>query len=527
MKRAPVSKRAGTPLQQELAEAEALLRSRRLGEAEAAFRAILDRFPEHWAALAGLGRVAMEAKDPPAAVGLLVRALSKRPRDPALLNSLGFALIAANRPREAMEKLERALKLRPAFPEALCNLARALRQLGRGEEALALYHRCDAVLPGFAAARLGRCRTLLELGRAEEAVSALRSALREDPRSAAAYTLLARAHKFRPEDPEPEAVERLLQDAGLRVSDRIQLTFAAAKMADDLGDYDRAMSRLKEANRMRTAVAAPDYYRKKVDAIVRVFTKAFFAERAGWGHRSELPIFIVGMPRSGTTLTEQILASHPMVFGAGELETLTHLAADLRKEAGVEERYPELARRIGPDLAERFGARYVEEVAALAPEAARITDKMPHNYERLGLIALLLPNARVIHCRRDPRDTCVSCYMHQFQDQHAYNRDLRALGLYYRQYERLMAHWREVLPRPPLEIQYEALVADLEGHTRRILEHCGLPWDDRCLAFHETRRSVVTPSTWQVRQPLYSGSIGRWRRYERHLGPLLTALAEA
>jgi hypothetical protein len=151
---------------------------------------------------------------------------------------------------------------------------------------------------------------------------------------------------------------------------------------------------------------------------------------------------------------------------------------------------------------------------------------MPHNFERLGLIALLLPNARVIHCRRDPRDTCVSCYMHQFQDQHAYNRDLRALGFYYRQYERLMAYWREALPNPPLEIQYEDLVADLEGQTRRILDHCGLPWDDRCLAFYQTRRSVVTPSTWQVRQPLYSGSVGRWRRYERHLGPLLEALGE-
>ena len=258
MKRAPVSKRvAGTPLQRDLAGAEALLRNRRLGEAEAAFRAILDRFPEHWAALAGLGRVAMEAKDPPAAVALLTRALSKRPGDPALLNSLGFALIAATRPGEAMEKLEKALKLRPDFPEALCNLARALRQLGRGEEALALYERCDALAPGFAAARLGRSRTLLELGRAEEAVAALRSTLEEDPRSTAAYALLARARKFRRDDPEPGAVERLLQDAGLRVSDRIQLTFAAAKMADDIGDYDRAMNRLKEANRMRTAVAAP------------------------------------------------------------------------------------------------------------------------------------------------------------------------------------------------------------------------------------------------------------------------------
>ncbi|MDF2763836.1 MAG: hypothetical protein K0S81_830 [Rhodospirillales bacterium] len=527
MKPAKPPKRAAKPLQQELTHAEALLRARRFGEAEAAFRAILDRFPEHWAALAGLGMVALAANDPDASAELLARALDNRPGDPALHNNLAKALIAANRPQEAIEKLHRALKLRPAFPEALCNLARALRQLGRGEEALEDYDRCEAVAPGHLAARIGRNGTLLELGRAQEAAAGLRAVLTDDPRCSAAHALLARAHKFRPGDPEPELIDRLLSDPALRTSDRLRLTYAAAKIADDLGDCDRAMLRLKEANRMRTSLADPDYFAKRVDAIVSVFTKSFMAERARWGDPSERPVFIVGMPRSGTTLTEQILASHPLVFGAGELETLTHLTGALRKAAGAQKRFPEFIPQIGPDLARSFGARYVAEVAALAPSAARVTDKMPHNFELLGVIALLLPNARVIHCRRDPRDTCVSCYMHQFQDRHAYNRDLRALGLYYRQYVRLMAHWRAALPNPPLEIRYEELIADLEAHTRRILEYCGLPWDDRCLAFHETRRSVVTPSTWQVRQPLYTGSVGRWRRYEKHLGPLLEALGDS
>jgi Flp pilus assembly protein TadD len=519
--------RRSSPLQQELARAEGLMRARRLGEAEAAFRAVLDRFPEHWAALTGLGMIALEANDPTASVELLTRALSKRPGDPALLNNVANALIAANRPQEAIEKLEKALKLRPRFPEALCNLARALRQQGKGEGALEAYARCDQVAPGYLPARIGLSRALLELGRAEEAVDGLRAVLKEDARSSAAYALLARARRFRSGDPEPEAIERLLRDSALRTTDRIRLTYAAAKIADDLGEHDRAMIRLKEANRMRATVADPDYFASRVDAILSVFTQGFLAERAGWGDPSELPVFIVGIPRSGTTLTEQILASHPLVFGAGELETVTHVLADLRKAVGTAERFPHFVRQVAPELARTFGRRYVEEVVALAPEARRITDKMPHNFERLGLIALLLPNARVIHCRRDPRDTCVSCYLHQFQDQHAYNRDLRALGLYYRQYERLMAHWREALPNPPLEIQYEDLVADLERHTRRILDFCGLPWDERCLSFHETRRSVVTPSTWQVRQPLYSGSIGRWRRYEKHLGPLLEALGDS
>jgi tetratricopeptide (TPR) repeat protein len=521
------NKRPPTPLARELADAEELLRARRFGEAEAAFRSVLDRFPEHWAALMGLGMLALEAGNPAASVELLARALAKRPSDPALLNNLGNALIAANRPQEAIEKLEKALKARPRFPEALCNSARALRQLGRGEDALRAYERCEAIAPDHAPARIGRNRALLELGRADEAVAGLRAFLEEKPRSVSAYALLARARKFGPGDPEPERVEALLTDPGLRTADRIPLAYAAAKMADDLGDCDRAIAHLKSANRMRTGVADPDYYRDRVDAIISTFTRPFLEERAGWGDPSDLPVFIVGMPRSGTTLTEQILASHPLVRGAGELETLTRLAGELRKATGAPEPYPQAARKLGPELARDFGARYVEEVRRLGPGASRVTDKMPHNFEQLGLIALLLPKARVIHCRRDPVDTCLSCYMHQFQDRHAYNRDLRALGLYYRQYERLMAHWREALPSPPLDIRYEELVADPERHIRRLLDHCGLPWDDRCLAFHETRRSVVTPSTWQVRQPLYTGSVGRWRRYERHLGPLLEALGDS
>ena len=527
MKSPRPNKRAPTPLALELARAEGLLRGRRLSEAEVAFRAVLDRFPDHWAALTGLGMLALQADDASASIALLTRALAQRPGDPALLNNLANALIAADRPADAVERLEKALRLRPRFPEALCNLGRALRQLGKGEEALSAYDRCRSIAPDHRPALLGRSRTLLELGRPEEAVAGLRRVLEEEPTSSAAYSLLARARKFRADDAEPAALERLLSMPDIRPAERIRLTYAAAKMADDAGDYDRAMARLKEVNRMRTAVFDPHGYRKRVDAIAAVFTRSFLSERSGWGDPSEAPVFIVGMPRSGTTLTEQILASHPRVFGAGELETLTHLIADLHKELGGEGRYPDFVHRLQPEQARTFGARYAGEVGALAPHAARITDKMPHNFERLGLIALLLPKARVIHCRRDPRDTCVSCYMQQFQDRHAYNRDLRALGLYYRQYERLMAHWRAVLPHPPLEVRYEDLVGDLESHARRLVEFCGLDWDGRCLDFHRTLRSVVTPSTWQVRQPLYADSVGRWRRYARHLGPLLEALGDS
>jgi len=233
------------------------------------------------------------------------------------------------------------------------------------------------------------------------------------------------------------------------------------------------------------------------------------------------------MPRSGTTLVEQILASHANVHGAGELTTLEdvfigHLGTPLAPIA----RARRLAALTPGDLA-KIGAAYAGKVAALAPGSARITDKMPANFRLAGLIRLALPNARIVHCRRDPLDTCLSCYASNFSRGQPFAYDLRELGLYYRAYDDLMAHWREHLPPDRfLEVRYEDVVDDLEGQTRRLIAFCGLDWDDACLAFHQTRRPVRTASVNQVRQPIYRASVGRWKLYERHLGPLLDVLAQ-
>ena len=257
--------------------------------------------------------------------------------------------------------------------------------------------------------------------------------------------------------------------------------------------------------------------------ICEIFTPELMKEKSGLGDPSSVPVFIIGMPRSGTTLLEQILASHPEVFGAGELVNMAKTVANLADVSSSA--FPQFMSSIGGEQLHRVGENYVAAVRALAPNAVRITDKMPQNFYFAGLIHLALPNARIIHAQRDPVDTCLSCFSKLFSREHAYAYDLAELGRYYRAYESLMAHWRELLPEDVmLEVRYEEVTADFENQARRIITHCGLEWDEACLAFHNTQRPIRTASVVQVRQPIYHSSVGRWRTYEHLLEPLISAL---
>jgi Sulfotransferase family len=261
------------------------------------------------------------------------------------------------------------------------------------------------------------------------------------------------------------------------------------------------------------------------DRIEAVFTPALTRDKKGLGESSSRPIFVIGMPRSGTTLVEQILASHPAVHGAGELSALDTVVQSVRGPGNTPTAFPEFVTAADGPALRRIGLSYLAELQRIAPDGERVTDKMPSNYYYAGLIHLALPNAKIIHCVRDPVDTCVSCYSKLFSGAQIHTYDLAELGRYYRRYERLMAHWRRVLPKGRiLDVRYEDVVADLEGQARRILAYCALPWDDRCLAFHRTERPVRTASATQVRRPIYNTAVGRWRAYADDLGPLLAAL---
>ena len=367
-----------------------------------------------------------------------------------------------------------------------------------------------------------------ELGHLDRARAAFLKTIDINSKSASAYLNLADSKKFVPGDPHLAAMQKLaVEPEGLSDADRVQLDFALGKAYADLKDHRRSFEHLLAANAGKRAMISYDEQAAlmEFDRIERTFTRELIATKSGRGDASPRPIFILGMPRSGTTLVEQILASHPMVHGAGELETLSEIALVLRGPDGRTISYPEFVPTLDGSALMGIGARYLAAVNERAPKGERVTDKMPANYYFVGLIHLALPNAKIIHTIRNPVDTCLSCFSKLFTKGQNHTYDLGELGRYYKRYEQLMAHWRHVLPPGRiLDVRYEDVVEDLEMQARRILFHCGLGWDDRCLSFHETDRPVRTASAWQVRQPIYGSAVGRWRDYEEFLDPLLAAL---
>jgi tetratricopeptide (TPR) repeat protein len=438
--------------------------------------------------------------------------------------NMGNSLLALGRWQEAHDCLARALTLVPPSAQLHHGMGVALSQLGRYEEGLASYDKALALAPGQPNVLGDKGRLLWALGRIEEARAAIEQAIAADPSAAGLYPVLREVAAFAPGDSRIAAMEALLANGqSLTGEQRSDLNFTLAKAYADVGDRERAFSHLAEANALKRKLI--DYDESATLArygrIAEVFTPALMRDKVGAGSASELPVFIIGMPRSGTTLVEQILASLPGVHAGGEREDFQEALIKISGRGDYPEQVAAMTRA---DLA-ALGAAYVESVAATAPQALRFVDKMPANYLYAGLIHLALPNARIIHVQRDPVDTCLSCFETPFRTSQKFAYDLGELGRLYRAYAQLMAHWRAVLPAEAmLEVQYESLVADFESEARRLVAYCGLPWDEACLAFHETRRPVLTASATQVRQPLYQSSVGRWRAYRAPLQPLLEAL---
>jgi hypothetical protein len=294
------------------------------------------------------------------------------------------------------------------------------------------------------------------------------------------------------------------------------------KILDDCGRYDEAFRQFQQAN----SYGRPEFnhaaFEQYVTRLLNRFSADFFAAReAAKADDSDLdlPIWIVGMPRSGTSLVEQILATHPQVYGGGELTDWNRFVTELRTRLELATPYPECVSQVSDEILRDIRANYVHHLRSLGPQASRVTDKMPTNFMHLGLIALAFPRARVIHCRRDPRDTCLSCYVQAFPTRPPFCYDLADLAFYYGQYVRVMEHWRQALPKTVaiLDVQYEDLVEHQEQISRKMIEFCGLDWDPRCLEFHKNPRTVQTSSSWQVRQPIYRRSAGRWKNYTKWL----------
>jgi tetratricopeptide (TPR) repeat protein len=455
------------------------------------------------------------------------KALAIRPDYAEAYNNLGLALGAVGRYEEALAHYGKALAIRTDYAEAHINIGNLLLMLGRSEEAVSHCEKALAINSNNVEAHNNMGDALRALGRLDEAIQAFERALALAPRKAGNYWNLAGSRRFTAADPHLKAMKKLAQEmASLDVEDQIGLHFALAKAFADLGDPRQSSYQLLRGNSLKRQQISYDEARtlERFDRIRATFAVDLIREREGLGHASSTPLFILGMPRSGTTLVEQILASHPMVYGAGELHEIGEIAKTIRGANRSE--FPEAVATLSGEQLRELGQRYLRAMGQVAPAAVRVTDKMPHNFPWTGLIHLILPNARIINTRRDPRDVALSCFSLLFaRGQMAFSYDLAELGRYYRAYEALMEHWRNVLPEGVmLEVQYEELVGNLDQQARRIVAHCGLEWDDACLNFYRTERAVRTASVTQVRQPIYNSSVGRWRRYEDLLRPFLQAL---
>jgi tetratricopeptide (TPR) repeat protein len=457
------------------------------------------------------------------------RALTLAPNFVNARNNLGTVLEQQGKLDEAAAQFRQVIELEPHHAGAHYNLGNVLRAKTDYAGAIAHYKQSLAAQPNSADAWNNMGAALAEEGDLDAAREAYRKAVEANPTRAAYHRNLAHSKRFEPGDSQLAVMEQLVVNpASVPVNERIDLQFALGKAYADLKEHDRSFRHLLTGNKLKREklayddAGAFDYMRR----IRNVFTAELLRAKAGGGEAAPTPVFIVGMPRSGTTLIEQIIASHPKAMGAGELFDLDNIVHSLAGLNGSGLRFPEVIETISREQLREVGRRYVGAIRALAPQAERVVDKMPWNFHFPGLIHLALPNARIIHSRRDPMDTCLSCFSILFDgDGNPYTYDLGELGRFYRSYESLMAHWRAVLPAGTMiEVQYEEVVVDLENEARRIIAHCGLEWDDACLAFHKTRRPVRTASIAQVRQPIYKSSVGRWRPYRRHLRSLLQEL---
>lgn len=423
----------------------------------------------------------------------------------------------------ALVDVRRAASLTPDNAEVQSALAAVLLATGSFDAAIAAFDRALAV-PSAIRERVlvSRAMAFQENGHSQEALAQLDSILEEFPRSAAAWHGRADAVKFKADDPALAQMEGLLGAGEVQsFNDRMSLHFALGKAYMDCGQSNAAFRHLDRGNAMKRSTLAydPGAASQWLEDVAKTFNAELMARFRGKGTKSAMPIFVVGMPRSGTTLIEQILASHPAVHGAGELKFLSQIA----DAAGGS---PALVKGLTAAKAKALGQDYLGRVAALADGKAHVVDKMPANFVHVGLIHLILPGARIIHARRDPVDTCLSCYSKLFGGEQAFTYDQAELGRFHRDYQILMSHWRTVMPASHfLEVDYEEVVADTEGQARRMLEFLGLPWDAACLNFHETRRPVRTASVNQVRQPIYKTSAGRWHEHAANLQHLLRGLS--
>jgi tetratricopeptide (TPR) repeat protein len=498
----------------------------KLDEAAAGFKQALELNPGHIQAGNSLGTIYQAMGQHENALAFYEHALATSPNFIDALFGKASVLIELSRHQEAIELLRRVIELSPQFIPAYINLASALMTFSAPEEALHCCNKALQLQPNNIDAIALSARIEQHAGEIEQAYQRLKPFMSSgiiNANLAVAYGEVCRSMDR--SDEATDILEKLLSGKNnLPVTSRRSLHFCLGSLHDKTGNYDAAFSNYKAGNELRTIEWDPQANQAQIDEVIRVFSKEFMATVPHSTTHSNRPVFVLGMPRSGTSLVEQILASHPAVFGAGELPVLLRMAYNLPAFLKTDLDYPECVTRLHQGTIDQIAAHYLKHLQKLSPDAPHVVDKMPGNFNFIGLIDILFPGAHIIHCTRDPLDTCLSCYFQDFSRTQEFSYNLTHLGLYYRDYIRLMAHWKNVARIPILDVSYEDLVNNQEDASKRLIEFCDLEWDKRCLQFHRTERFVATASYDQVRRPIYKSSTRRRDKYREHIGALITAL---
>lgn len=498
----------------------------RTREAEGMLRKHLAEKPDDPLALRLLARVAMESGRRGAAIRLLERCVAQAPDFILAHNDLADLYMKEDRFDEALASVDQALALDGDLAHSWVFRGNVLSRAQRHEESVEAYDRALALSPGHSGAMAGKGHVLKTIGRTDEAIEVFRACIRAHPGFGEPWWSLANLKTFSFDAEEVAVLEDLVEREELGEEARVNMRYALGKHHENREAYDTAMRHYGAGAALRRGQEAYDPVQNQVltDRIIETFSEAFFAERAGWGVDDDAPILVVGLPRSGSTLIEQILASHSQVDATIELGDLGRCARAVGRAQKDRKEYPAATNRLGEADVEALGQRYLDGAAHYRGEAPYFIDKMPNNFQHLGLLHLMLPRARIIDARRHPLDSCLGSYKQLFYRGQSFTYDWFELGQYYLQYRRIMAHWQDLFPERILAVNYEDVVRDQEGQTRRMLDFLGLPFEENCLRFWETERAINTASSEQVRRPIYTKGLNFWRHYEAHLGELISQL---
>ena len=455
-------------------------------------------------------------------IPLYRQALSMQPDNVHVHRHLGASLQRMGQTKEALACFEQALSLRPDYADARIKLAQVLRELGRAKEAMVEVEEAIKLKPDSSEAHVILALVLRELGQKDRAIDRLECLLTDQPRCGHLYYQIA---MLEPKQELIPALEKLLSDPDLPISDRFFCHFALGNILRGSKSYDQAFDHFLKGNTLyrKTFVYDAREHAALVDGLIEAYSAQFFQDKRQFGSTSRLPVFILGMPRSGSTLVEQIVCSHPQVYGAGELQAVSTIIQTIAQQLEHANPYPECMSLFDKQMSEEYSERYLQVLALHSTDAKHVTDKFPGNYFKIGLIKTLFPDARIIHCQRNPLDSCISIFFHCITDWN-WSFDLTELGQYYLDYQRLMTHWQNVFPGEIFTVQYEDLVMEQEKVSKQMIDYLGLEWDEKCLDFHNSERDVRTISNMQVRKPMYKNSMNRWKHYEKHLQPLIEVL---